>query len=65
MAEIVNLRLARKRLARTEKERIAQENRARHGRAKAHRSLEEARQAKDTAHLDAHRREKPDGNGER
>ncbi len=61
MAEIVNLRLARKRKARAIKEQAADENRARHGRARAERDLDQARLAKDTALLDAHRREKSDG----
>lgn len=61
MAEIVNLRLARKRKARALKEQVADENRVRQGRARAERDLDRARIAKDAALLDAHRREKSDG----
>ncbi|KQZ81399.1 hypothetical protein ASD64_10445 [Mesorhizobium sp. Root157] len=56
MAEIVNLRQARKQKARTDKERIAAENRAIHGRSKAERQLENLRDRKASAFLDGHRR---------
>jgi hypothetical protein len=57
MAEIINLRKARKKKARAEKEAEAAENRAKFGRPKEERSQSEA--AKDLLHrkLDAHRRE--------
>lgn len=60
MAEIVNLRIARKQKARDEKAKASAENRALFGRTKAERELEQARAAKARDHLDAHRRE-PDG----
>jgi hypothetical protein len=56
MAEIVNLRQARKNKARSEKERIAAENRAIHGRSKAERERESLLERKATTFLDAHRR---------
>ena len=59
MAELVNLRLARKRRQRAEKERQAEENRARHGRAKAEIKAEAAGRERAAAALDGHRREPP------
>lgn len=56
MAEIVNLRLARKRKARAEKEDAAAEARARHGRTKAERELDAAREEKAVRDVEAHRR---------
>ena len=56
MAEIVNLRQARKHKARSEKERIAAENRAIHGRSKSERERESLLESKATTFLDAHRR---------
>lgn len=56
MAEIVNLRQARKHKARSEKERIAAENRAIHGRNRAERERESLLERKATTFLDAHRR---------
>mgnify|MGYP001088320707 FL=1 len=56
MAEIVNLRQARKQKARSEKERIAAENRAIHGRSKSERERESLLESKATTLLDAHRR---------
>lgn len=55
MAEIVNLRRARKTKARSEKEREADANRARHGVAKPVRDLAKARAEKEKQSLDAHR----------
>jgi hypothetical protein len=43
MAEVINLRTARKQAARREKEARAAENRAIHGRSKAERALQQAR----------------------
>lgn len=60
MAEIINLRQARKRRGRQEKEALAAANRARFGRTKAERLTsrdQEARQARD---LDGKRRERPE-----
>ena len=53
MAEIVNLRRARKARTRAEKEREADANRARHGTPKAARDLAEARTEKALRDLDA------------
>ena len=60
MADLVNLRAARKRRQRIEKERQAQENRARYGRTKAEREAEAIVRQRDAATLDGHLR---DGNG--
>lgn len=61
MAEIINLRQARKTKARDEKRVAGDENAARHGRSKALKSLEKARNDRAEAALDAHRL---DGRGE-
>ena len=53
MAEIVNLRRARKAKARVEKEREADANRAKHGVAKPIRDLAKARDAKARRDIDA------------
>lgn len=58
MAEIVNLRQARKERARSESRARGAENAARSGRSKALKALEAARAGKDGAGHDAHRREK-------
>ena len=63
MAEIVNLRTARKRKERAEKERQAEENRARHGRSKAGKLADQAERARETSLLDGHRRERTDKDG--
>ncbi|MGO4833444.1 DUF4169 family protein [Rhizobiaceae sp. 2RAB30] len=60
MAEIVNLRMARKKKARNEKERIAEQNRFVHGRSKAEKLQAEAEAGKVSAFLDGHRREHQD-----
>ena len=60
MAEIVNLRLARKRKARSEKERAAEQNRISHGRSKAEKQSAKTLQEKSSTFLDAHRRESGD-----
>lgn len=57
MAEIVNLRTARKRAARAAARKAGDANAARHGRKKAEKTLTEARQAKAARDLEAHRRE--------
>lgn len=61
MAEIINLRLARKQKARLDKERLAQQNRAAHGRTKAEREAATVETARLREHVEAHRRE-PDSN---
>ena len=55
MAEIVNLRLARKRKGRAEREASAAANRAASGRTKHERTLAEARKAQGEERLAAHR----------
>jgi Domain of unknown function (DUF4169) len=55
MADIINLRQVRKAKTRDEKRAAADENAARHGRSKALRALEEARNDRARAALDAHR----------
>lgn len=59
MAEIINLREARKKRARAEKERTAANNRARFGRTKAERTGEAAETLRLTRDLDGKRREAP------
>lgn len=58
MAEIVNLKRARKVLARVEAEAEAATNRAAHGRTKAEKKLSAAREQRSAKTLDAHKREK-------
>jgi len=55
MAEILNLRRARKAKARGEKEREAQANRAKHGAPKSAREIAKARADKAAHDLDARR----------
>ena len=57
MAEIVNLRRARKRKERAEKEARAAENRIGFGRSKAERALSDARKDLAARRLEGHRRE--------
>lgn len=57
MAEIINLRMARKQKARTEREKTALENRALHGRSKAERIAERTASDRASTLLDGHRRE--------
>lgn len=59
MAEIVNLRAARKRRDRAEKARKAGENRALHGRTKAQKAAGATERERALARLDGHRRETP------
>jgi hypothetical protein len=59
MAEVVNLRAARKARERAEARAAADENAARFGRTKALKALEKARAEKARETLDAHRREEP------
>ena len=63
MAEIINLRRARKAKARADKETEAAENRAKFGRPKEERSQSEAAKDLLDKKLDAHRRE-DDGDAE-
>jgi hypothetical protein len=57
MAEIINLRHARKAKARSEKDKTAQANRIAHGTPKAVRNLAEARKDKADQALSGHRLE--------
>jgi len=59
MADIVNLRQARKAKARDGKAKDADANRAAHGRTKADKSLTKARAEKAARDLDAHKRDTP------
>jgi hypothetical protein len=60
MAEIINLRRARKAKGRADKAVDAAANRAAHGRTKAERELARAREARVSAVLDGARREPAD-----
>lgn len=57
MAEIINLRQARKRKARTDKEQTSAENRAVFGQTKATKSLDKAQKALTEKKLDEHQRD--------
>lgn len=57
MAEITNLRQARKKARREADRQAADANAARHGLTKGERRRQEAERARDGAHLDGHRRE--------
>jgi hypothetical protein len=57
MAQIINLRSARKAKAREDQRAKADENAAKHGRSKAEKTLVAARMAKENRDLDGHERE--------
>jgi hypothetical protein len=57
MAEIVNLRRARKDKARAQKDKAAEANRAAHGTPKSLRDLAKARSEKAARNLDAHKKD--------
>ncbi|MBO1903454.1 DUF4169 family protein [Microvirga sp. 3-52] len=57
MAEIINLRQARKQKARAEKEARADENRIAFGRTKAEKNLTKAEQDLAKSRLDSHKRD--------
>jgi hypothetical protein len=57
MAEIINLRMARKARARAEEQAQAQGNRARHGRTKAEKALGASERDRIDRNLDGSRRE--------
>ena len=59
MAEVINLRLARKARGRAEAGQKAAENRALHGRTKAERQRQEAEAARAERLIDGARREEP------
>lgn len=60
MAEVINLRQARKKKVRGASDAIAATNRLRHGRTKAERVIEETRRERAVRDLDAHKRENCD-----
>jgi hypothetical protein len=57
LADIVNLKLARKRRDRVEKEQQAEQNRQKFGRSKADRQTEAASKALESRKLDGHKLE--------
>lgn len=57
MAEIINLRRARKNQARTQKDKVAQANRVAHGTPKALRKLADAKAQKAAQRLSGHKLE--------
>jgi hypothetical protein len=59
MAEVINLRLARKARARNKAAQQAAENRVLHGESAAARQRRRADEARQVRDLDAHRRDKP------
>jgi hypothetical protein len=61
MAELINLRNARKQKAKAEKEKIAAANRVLHGTPKALRKLTAAKKNQADQRLSGHELEKPDG----
>lgn len=61
MADIVNLRQARKNRARAERERLAGANRLLHGRSNEEKALERDERERRRSFLDGHRRDRPDG----
>ena len=60
MAEVVNLRQARKNKARTAAEKAASENRARYGQTKATRQKAALEKQQTTRSLDGHKRTTPE-----
>ncbi len=63
MAEIINLRQARKQKARAEAEKTAEQNRIAFGRTKAERKLTEAERDKAARHIDGHKLDRDDEPG--
>ena len=61
MAEIINLRQARKQRDRTQREAEAAENRRKFGRTKSERVRDDAEDDQARRHLDGHRLERKDG----
>jgi hypothetical protein len=57
MAEIVNLRNARKQKARADKAAVAEQNRLKFGRTKAEKQADAAAKARAEKHLEGHKRE--------
>jgi hypothetical protein len=59
MAQIINLRAAKKAASRDKARAQGDENAAKFGRSRAEKAAEQARAKKAKAHLDAHQREVP------
>lgn len=59
MADIISLKLVRKRKARDAKDDIAMQNRAKFGRTKAEKNLADAKKSLDIKRIDAHKIIKP------
>lgn len=57
MADIVNLRTARKRKARLEKQEISAQNRAQFGKTKSERQRQDAEKSLEITKLDGHKRD--------
>lgn len=57
MADIISLRMARKRKVRDDKDKQAEQNRALFGRTKAEKLKQQAEQALATKHIEGHKRE--------
>lgn len=64
MAEIINLNRARKDRAAAEKKAKAATNRSKHGRTKAEATLNDAEKILMSDKLDAHRRDRPEDEGD-
>ncbi|MGB3537250.1 MAG: DUF4169 family protein [Mesorhizobium sp.] len=65
MADIVNLRMARKHKARADKERVAEQNRALHGRSRIERERDRQEVEKAEKFIDGHRRSPVTGSDEK
>lgn len=65
MADIINLRMARKHKARADKERVAEQNRALHGRSKVERDRERQEAQRAEKFIDGHRLSPVAGPGEK
>jgi len=61
MADVVNLRTARKQVKRQQQDLVAEANRLSHGQPKRAKALETARRAKAERDLEQHQMEKGDG----
>lgn len=60
MADVVNLRMARKQKARAEREQVAAENRAVHGRTKAEKQRDRIEAERAAGHVEGHRLDRAD-----
>jgi hypothetical protein len=57
MAEVINLRQARKHKARAEKDATSEQNRKKFGRTKAQKQVEAAEKARAEKHIEGHKRD--------